>query len=284
MKFGFNFSSFHPSTPLQEVFQQIRDVGFTGYEAALTDEGIVGLSGNESDFQNAKELSRAYGIEICSVLYAGSRYRGKLSDNDPIKRQYAFDTLRRLIDRAAELGAKSVLTFAGVVGREDITPAEEIVPYETAYQRAMDGMLRIKEYAEQAGISIAVENWWVKFLLSPLEFRDFLDKVNSPFVRACLDVGNAIPFGYPEDWIRILGKQRIATVHVKDYRYYPGGRNSYVDLLSGDVNFPAVEQALREIGFDGYCLAETTPYKYYNEQQIKNTAASIKTIFFQNQK
>ncbi len=285
MKFGFNFSSFHPSTPLEEAFRQIHEVGFTGYEAAITDDGIVGLSGSEGDFQTAKELARAYEIEICSVLYAGSRYKGKLSDNDPVKRQYAFDTLRRLIDRAVELGAKNILTFAGVVGRENITPEAEIVPYETAYKRALEGMMRLKEYAEQANVKIAIENWWIKFLLSPLEFRGFLDEIASPCVKACLDVGNAIPFGYPEDWIRILRKERIGTVHVKDYRYYPGGRNSYVDLLAGDVNFPEVEKALREIGFDGYCLAETTPYQYYNDQQIKNTAASMKRIFgFDNEK
>ena len=239
----------------------------------------LGLSGEKSDFKKAVQLSKDYGIDICSVVYAGSRYRGKLSDNDPIRRQYAANTLKRMIDAAIELGAKNVLTFAGVVGREDITPPEEIVPYETAYARALEGMLQIKDYAEQAGVCLTIENWWIKFLLSPIEFRDFLDKINSPAVQACMDLGNAIPFGYPEDWIRILGKKRIATVHVKDYRYYPGGRNSYVDLLAGDVNFPAVEKALREIEFDGYCLAETTPYKYYNEQQIKNTAASMKTIF-----
>ena len=61
--------------------------------------------------------------------------------------------------------------------------------------------------------------------------------------------------GFPEQWIRILGN-RIKRVHVKDYKYQPGDINSFCDLLGGDVNWPAVIEALENIDYDSYCIAE----------------------------
>ena len=51
-------------------------------------------------------------------------------------------------------------------------------------------------------IIIAVEEVWNKFLLSPLEFARYVDDFESPWVRACFDVGNVVINAYPQDWIR----------------------------------------------------------------------------------
>lgn len=277
MKFGFNFSSFPSGTKLEDAFRQIHDVGFTGYEAAITDEGVLGLDVGKSSLAGAKRLAEQYDIDICTVSYSGKRPR-ILTDNNPRYREETKEVMRYLVDSAVYLGAESILVFPGVVGIGDAMPKEDIVPYEVAYERALEGFLELKDYAKDAGVTIGLENWWVKFLLSPIEFRDFLDTIDSPYVKACMDVGNVIATGYPEDWIRILA-HRMIKVHLKDYRFTPGGMNGYVDLLAGDVNFPEVVKALNEVQYDGYCIAETRPYKYYNEQQIINTAASIRRIF-----
>src|SRR5659263_668632 len=86
---------------------------------------------------------------------------------------------------------------------------------------------------------IGLENVWNKFLLSPIEMRDFIDKIDSSYVGAYLDVGNVINTGYPEQWIRILGK-RIKKVHFKDFRKSVGTLSGFVDLLAGDVDYPEV--------------------------------------------
>lgn len=92
----------------------------------------------------------------------------------------------------------------------------------------------------------------------PLEMRDFLDKVGSEYVGSYFDVGNVLPFGYPEQWIRILGK-RIRKVHFKDFRRSVGTPDGFVELLTGDVDYPAVTEAFREIGYDGWVTAEIIP-------------------------
>jgi hexulose-6-phosphate isomerase len=133
--------------------------------------------------------------------------------------------------------------------------------------------------AERYRVNIGIENVWNKFLLSPLEFRDFIDRIDSPYVGCYYDVANTLLTGYPDQWIRILGSERIKKVHVKDFRTKIGTLEGFVDLLAGDVDFKAVIAALKEIGYDDYLTAEMIPvYHQYSDQIIYNTAASLDRI------
>ena len=42
------------------------------------------------------------------------------------------------------------------------------------------------------------------------------DRFQSEYVGAYFDCGNILTYGWPEQWIRILGK-RIAKIHIKEY-------------------------------------------------------------------
>jgi hexulose-6-phosphate isomerase len=91
-------------------------------------------------------------------------------------------------------------------------------------------------------------------------------------------VGNVVYSGYPEHWITILGK-RIKKVHFKDFRKSVGTLDGFVDLLAGDVNFPAVMDAFSAVGYDDYVTAEMIPnYTHYTNQIIYNTSKSMDQI------
>ena len=58
-----------------------------------------------------------------------------------------------------------------------------------------------------------------------------------------------------------------------------GGLHGFVDLLAGDVNYPAVTEELSKIGYDGWVTAEMIPnYKYYTETIIYNTSNAMDRI------
>jgi len=87
-----------------------------------------------------------------------------------------------------------------------------------------------------------------------------VDEFNSPMVAWHFDVGNIMNYGWPEQWIRILGK-RIAQLHIKEYsrqkRDKEGpGKGFQVALLEGDNNWPTVMQAVDEIGYQGWAITE----------------------------
>ena len=69
--------------------------------------------------------------------------------------------------------------------------------------------------------------------------------------------------------------KHICKIHVKDI-----DRRTNVELpmLSGDVDYPAVMKALREIGYDGWLTAEVPMYRDCPEQSIIDTYNAMKRI------
>jgi hexulose-6-phosphate isomerase len=122
---------------------------------------------------------------------------------------------------------------------------------------------------------------WNKFLLSPREMREFILQFDSEWVGAYFDIGNALATGYPEHWISILGPL-VRRVHCKDYRRAVGSVDGFVDLLSGDVNWPAVMAALRVAKYEGWIAAEMIPpvpfYRYAPETLIHNAGRALDAI------
>jgi hexulose-6-phosphate isomerase len=75
-------------------------------------------------------------------------------------------------------------------------------------------------------------------------------------VKAYFDVGNVVFYGYPQDWIRTLGR-RIAKVHLKDFQLdRPAGRFNWKNLGEGDIDWVEVRRAFDEVGYDGYVTTE----------------------------
>jgi L-ribulose-5-phosphate 3-epimerase len=114
-------------------------------------------------------------------------------------------------------------------------------------------------------------------LLSPLEMANYMDELQSPYIGCYFDVGNVLQFGYPEQWIRILN-QRIRKVHVKDFNMQVGNINGFVPLLSGDVDWDAVRNALHEIGYSDVITAELSAYKKAPLQMLMDTSSQMDVI------
>ncbi|MEG0305078.1 MAG: sugar phosphate isomerase/epimerase family protein [Oscillospiraceae bacterium] len=277
MKKGINFWSFAAGTTVETAIAIAKDAGFDGIELAMDHEGLAGLNTADAAIK-AKELAEKAGIAVPS-LASSIGWDYLLTSTLPEKRQQAKNNIKRQLDMAAVMGCDTILALAGAVG-VDFLPGggENLMDYDDAYDTALEAFRELAKYAQEVKVTIAIENVWNKFLLSPLEMRDFIDKIGSPYVGCYFDVGNAIQTGYPEQWIKILGS-RIKKVHFKDYRRDPGGFNCFCDLLSGDVNWPAVTAALQKAGYNDYCTAEMIPgYTFYPEQMIYNTAASVTRI------
>ena len=95
--------------------------------------------------------------------------------------------------------------------------------------------------------------------LSPLEFAHYIDEFQSPWVRAYFDVGNVVLYGYPQDWIRTLGK-RIIKLHIKDFAFRRDAAGhqeaQWVGLGEGDIDWKAIHAALDAIGYQGSATLE----------------------------
>ena len=253
MKLGVGHTMFPPDWPLEKIFGEAAEIGFDGVELWLTEDGAVSLTSTREDMERVKELARKHGIELYS-LASGLYWQYSLTDEDSAVREKAKGIVRKQLELAHALGCDTILVVPGCVGA-DFLPESKVVDYEAAYARAAEWLWELKPYAEELQVSIGIENVWNKFLLSPLEMRDLIDRADSRYVGAYLDIGNVLNFGYPQQWVRILGK-RICKVHLKDFSREVGNLNGFVELLEGDVDYPAVMSALREAQYDGWLTAE----------------------------
>lgn len=276
MKKSISIWSFAEGMKILDCMKMAKDAGFDAIELALNETGEMGLESNEDEVLGYKKSAEEIGIEISS-LATGLYWSYSLTSNNEEIREKAKRIVKKQLDTAALLGVDTVLVVPGAVG-VDFIPGSEVIDYDVAYNRALDAIKELAPYAESKKVCIGIENVWNKFLLSPLEMRDFIDKVGSDYVGAYFDVGNVIYSGYPEHWIKILGK-RIKKVHFKDYRRDVGSLAGFVDLLSGDVNYPSVIEELKNAGYNSYITAEMLPpYKNYPEQIVYNTSLAMDKI------
>ena len=88
--------------------------------------------------------------------------------------------------------------------------------YDDAWKRSLEEIRKAVPVAEELQVKIAIENVWNQFLLSPLEAARYVDEFDSPWVGWHFDIGNIINYGWPEQWIHILGK-RIVKLHFKEF-------------------------------------------------------------------
>jgi L-ribulose-5-phosphate 3-epimerase len=271
--------SFFGDWPLERKFQIAKDAGFSGVEIDLSDAGPVTPSSSTEDLNAVRKCANRVGIELTG-LATGLYWGANPASADPNVRIKAGNILKHQIAAAHELGIDSILVVPGSVG-VDFIPGSEIVRYDIAWERATAFIRGALASAEKAHVRICVENVWNKFLCSPFEMRTFVGQFGSEFVAAYFDVGNALAFGYPEHWIDILSSA-IRRVHLKDYRRAVGTIEGFVEIFSGDVNWPAVMGSLRTAGYSGWLTAEMIPpvpfYRHAPEVLIHNTSRAMDAL------
>ena len=276
MKKGINIWSFPAGMSIAECITTAKDAGFDGIELSLNETGELGLASTEKKIKEISTRLEDAQLDIAG-LATGLYWDYPMTSESAEKRQKAKDVCKKQLELAAMLGVDAILVIPGAVG-VDFIPDSEVVNYETAYERALSAVQELSVDAKNYGVSIAIENVWNKFLLSPLEMKQFIDAVGSDYVGSYFDVGNVVHSGYPEHWIEVLGS-RIKKVHFKDYRRQAGGLHGFVDLLAGDVDYPAVVKALEKIGYNNYVTAEMIPgYTHYGKQIIYNTSGAMDAI------
>jgi L-ribulose-5-phosphate 3-epimerase len=259
--------------PVKEALREVKDLGFDAIELAIAGSGVLTPQTTRAECAEIVALAREMGLEISS-LASGESWAYSPTSSDAAVRRKIGEFTQGALQVAHWLGLDAYLYVPGAV-EVFFLPDAEIVPYDVAYTRARAAITALVPQAEALGVALCVENVWNKLLLSPLEMRDFIDSFGSPCVGSYFDVGNVLAFGYPEQWIRILG-QRIRRVHIKDYKRAVGSADGFCDLLEGDVDFAAVKAALAEIGYNSYVTAEILPYTPGGPQR---TAVAMQQIF-----
>jgi len=243
-----------------DKFKLAVEVGFQGVEIGTISDAAVAAE--------IKEAASKAGLRIHGVMNA-DHWRYPLSSADPEVVNKSVAGMETSLRNAKLWGADVVLLVPGVVNAD--------TGYKDAWTRSQKVIKdRILPLAAELKVIIGMEEVWNKFLLSPLEMARYVDEFNSPWVKAYLDVGNMLFYGFPQDWIRTLGP-RICRVHVKDFKLDRGkGQFSWTNLGEGDVDWPAVRAALADVKYEGWV---TTEISGGDAAYLKDVVARLDRIF-----
>ncbi|MFN0133475.1 MAG: sugar phosphate isomerase/epimerase family protein [Phycisphaerales bacterium] len=218
-----------------DKFSAIRDAGFEGVEM----DSPSSIPGDE--ILAAQERT---GIKVHGLVDS-KHWAIPLNVPDEMAQAEAVAALETCLRDAKRFGSTSILLVPGVVNAG--------LPYDECWRLSLANIRKAMPLARELGVTIAIENVWNNFITSPLEAERYLDELNDPLAAWHFDIGNVINFGWPEQWIRILGK-RIVKLHIKDFsrkkRDAEGLWKGFgVELGEGDAGWPAVMRALDEVGY-----------------------------------
>ncbi len=255
---------------LERGLDLAKRAGFDGIELWLGEVPWFGMPTSDAEVRELRRKVESAGLVVSNVS-TGLHWKYPISARDPKVREQGMRIVEREIETAVLLGTDAVLMVPGLVTEE--------VPYNEVYLRCLDALKSLAEKAARANVKIGCENCNSehRFLLSPREFWQFLNEVNSPYVGIHLDVGNIHDTGFAEQWIEIHGP-RITRIHVKDVfkRRGRSGESVYTNLFLGDNNWPAIRAAMSKVGYDGWLVAEMEArYHYAPDQQFYDTAAAL---------
>ncbi|MFT7667754.1 MAG: L-ribulose-5-phosphate 3-epimerase [Planctomycetota bacterium] len=243
-------------------FQLIKELGFDGVEMD---------SPSDLDLDEVLAAKEATGIEIPGVVDS-AHWAKPFSHPDAAVRAEGVAALETALRDCKKLGGTSVLVVPGTVNAQ--------TNYADAYQRSQEEIRKLVPLAEELNVQIAFENVWNNFLLSPMEAARYVDEFESKHVGFHFDIGNIVLYGWPAHWIKILGK-RIFKLDIKDYsrkKLDNEGRwkGFSVQIGEGDSDWPAVMQALEEIGYEGWGAAEVSGGK---RDRLAQIAANMDKVY-----
>lgn len=216
-------------------FKLAIDCGFEAMEAqTITDQ---------KEAEQIKEAADKANLKIHSVMNMG-HWEWPLSSADPEIVKKSLDRMEVSLRNAKLWGASTVLLVPAVVN-----PQTTITQ---AWQRSIPQIKKLIPLAKELGVVIAIEEVWNKFLLTPYDHAKYVDEFKSPWIKAYFDVGNIVMYGFPQEWIRHLGK-RIAKFHLKDF---DTKTRQFVNLRDGSIDWKEVRKAIADIGYSGYLTVE----------------------------
>lgn len=124
--------------------------------------------------------------------------------------------------------------------------------------------------SEEYGLTVGIHAHAAGFIDFEPELERLLDEVDESILKVCFDTGHHSYAGY--DPVKFVRRHigRISYVHFKDINprvkesviaqrigfYEACGQGIFCNLGRGDVDFPAVRQALIDGGFEGWCTVE----------------------------
>jgi L-ribulose-5-phosphate 3-epimerase len=214
-----------------ESFGLAKRLGFDGVQVSLaTGRGKDRMPISSADVQRYLAESRQHGLPMSSTCL--NILHTNYLKSDPLGPQRVSEGIAFTKALGLEV---MLLPFFG----------EGAMKTTAEMDRVGDVLRELGPDAQKAGVILGLED-----TISARDNVRIMERSKSPAVLTYYDVGNSTENGFAvADEIRWLGRERICEVHLKDNPHFMG---------AGTIDFPAIVDALADIGFARWSVLETS--------------------------
>ena len=261
MRLVLNVDDCFDSFGFEETARMVNNAGFDAVDCDLfkmVDPDYI-LNGSQW-LESVEEFKRIFLEAGLPVVQTHAPFRFQGYDDLVVFEERIYPTIVRSIEISAALGARCVIVHPLHYADCNGDP-------ETAFARNMKFYKSLIPICKANGIKVAIENMFGRdklrgnFIIHDScsrveEFCRYIDTLDSEYMVACLDIGHtALVSGGAEPWdfIRILGHDRLQTLHVHDNDFR---QDNHVTPFSGKIDWYKTCQALGQIDYVGDMVYE----------------------------
>lgn len=271
LRFGYGTNGFAHHR-ITDALTVIADLGYQGVALTLDHQHLDPFEPALAHRVGrlARHLDR---LGLATVIETGARYllnpRHKhaptLLDEERARR---LDYLALAMRVAADLGSEAVGLWAGV-------PAPDMAP-ATAWDRLRSGCAWAVEQAERQGVMLGFEPE-PGILVDTLDVYELLcaGLGNPPRLGLTLDIGHCrcLESDTIPQCVRRAGP-RLVNVQIEDMRQ---GVHEHLEFGTGEIDFPPVLAALREVGYRGLVSVELPRHSHAAPRLAEQSLAFLRT-------
>lgn len=264
MFFGYNTNGF-AHHDLLEAIAVMHDIGYQGVGITI-DHHCLNPLGDANEFTNQlRDVSgELQSRNMRSVIETGCRFlldprvkhEPTLVTANREQRKLRQHFLKRAIDVAVALNSDAVSLWAGVL-RDDVSA-------DVAFERLCESLRPVVDYAVEKETPIAFEPEPGMVIDTMEKYVRLKEQFPTPFFKLTIDVGHLhcqgeIPIDnylkrFSDDLINVHIEDMVADVH------------EHLMFGEGEMNFPPIFAALREIRYVGGVYVELSRHSHQASQ------------------
>jgi len=258
---------------IRKALEIIAESGFNAVDLSCFDMQRDDSPKNQADYLHYANEARH--IAECEGLYFNQAHAPFPSSNgDFLTDKKIFERIVRSMEIAATVGARNIVVHP----KQHLTYIDNVYKL---YDMNMEFYSSLIPYCKEFGICVCVENMWqcdrVKTIqhstcASPEEFKKYLDDIDSPFIRACLDIGHANLVG--EDVPKFISTLApyLAALHTHD-----AAANWDMHIMPFSVMgasfWQSVAEALKKANYEGEITLEADNTLLHAAEDMLPTAS-----------
>ena len=273
MKLAFSTNAFKRYS-LEDSIKEISAIGYEGVEILCDVPHAYPPEFDEKKIQSVKNLLSENNLQISNLnaftLYAiGDTYHPSWIEEDEKARETRVKHTIDCIHMAKKLGAKNISTEPGgpLDGTRNVAELEKLF---------IDGLLKASKMAEKEEVKILVEPEPFLLLENSKQFKNFIKKVNSEYVKLNFDIGHF--FCANEDPAQLVYELSDYTDHFHLADIAQSRVHNHLIPGIGAIDFAQVFQAIDEIGYGGFVTVELYPYQVNPIEAAQKTFDYLRDI------